>query len=127
MLAVGRQDRLPDARRIARLCTYIHVKLAENDEKYFERPHPEDEAAICALLGETSRQTHPDSPPQPLPVARELKAVELRAEKEFGLELYISSELNGRLRLYTDDAFRASMLRLYRDRIRPALKNHSSR
>lgn len=65
--------------------------------------------------------------PVVLRVTHELKAVELRAEKEFGLKLYISSELNGRLRLYTDDAFRASMLRLYRDRIRPALKNHSSR
>ncbi|MBD3317046.1 MAG: hypothetical protein GF344_14765 [Chitinivibrionales bacterium] len=116
-------------RRIARLCTYIHVKLIENDEHYFERPQPEDEAAIGVLLGKESLEELTDPhlveiTHSPIyTVARKLKKVETMAEKEYGLEYYITSELTARLQLHTDTAFRERMLHLYRNKIRAALED----
>ena len=125
----------------ARILTYIHSKSIESKKgiNYFLESetidHENDKQAILILLGKNHDDDQFAYIEQKLDenakklfqlISSKIKQVDIQLQQTMGLENRLTSELNSRLRLYTDVNFRKSMVAIYTKLIVPQLMEYSN-
>lgn len=110
----------------ARLFTYIHLKITKaNDVDYFSKENDTDVKALKFLL-DVENKSITDSDNNALKafakIPKAIKEKDLQLRNELGIEGRIFTELNRRLRMHTDPAFREEIMSLYTNKLLPAMK-----
>ena len=86
-----------------RILNYIHQTIRiHDDDKYFEHPNEIDEPTLRYMISD-----------------KRFLRIDAEIREQYGMERRLISELNNRLRLYTDKKYRIKMLHIYEKEILP--------
>ena len=111
----------------ARLFTYIHIKLKDNNGKYeyFEQKNQLEIDVLLFLMNDKKLNFGPKIEKyfqslQTLP--QTLSNLDHTLRQDLGMEIRIKSEFLNRYRLHTDSIYRKKVLEIYKTKIVPSLE-----
>ncbi len=122
----------------ARLFTYIFAKASNSEVgcDYFRQPQEADVAALQLLLADAGgeaiiselapKYSSVAGQLQQVLIGRELARIDQKAKSDFGLEFPLRYELENRLRLHKDAAFREIKLRTFESWIEPQVTEYDT-